>query len=90
MRRAVVTTFAGRRQRRALALPNEHPQPKLVFELADLLADARLRRIERLGRVRDIESVVDDRAEVSELLEVQGGEVRVRGGLYDPDKGILR
>jgi hypothetical protein len=24
------------------------------------------------------------------LLEVQGGEVRVRGGLYDPDKGILR
>jgi len=48
-----------------------------------------LRCIERLGRVRDIESVVDDGAEVPELLEVQGGVVRVRGGLYDPDEGIL-
>ena len=66
--------FAGGRQRRQpLALPHEDAQAELVFELPDLLADAGLRRIERLGGVGDVESVVDDRAEVAELLEVHGG-----------------
>ena len=63
--------FARRRQRgEPLALAHEHRQPELVLELADLLADAGLRREQRFGRVGHVEAVVDDRAHVLELLQV--------------------
>ena len=45
--------------------------PELVLELPDLLADAGLRREQRLGGVRHVEPVVDDRAQIAELLQVQ-------------------
>ena len=63
----------GRQRREALALAHEHAQPELVLELADLLADAGLRRVQRLGGVGHVEAVVDDRAEVFQLLEVHSG-----------------
>ena len=65
--------FAGRRDRReALAGANEDADPELVLELAHLLAHAGLRREQRCGGVRHVEAVVDDRAEIAQLLEVQG------------------
>ena len=60
----------GRERRQPLALAHEHRQAELVLELADLLADARLRREQRFGGVGHVEAVVDDRAEVLELLQV--------------------
>ena len=60
----------GRQRRQALALANEDSQPQLVLELADLLADSRLRGTQCLGCARHVETVVDDRAEVLQLLEV--------------------
>ena len=73
-RRAVATTIspAGRERREPLALAHEDRQAELVLELADLLADAGLRREERLGGVGDVETVIDDGAQVLELLEVHG------------------
>src|SRR6185312_1815262 len=63
--------FAGWRQRReALSLAHENAQAELVFELSNLLADARLGRVKRFGRVGDVEAVVDDGAEVLQLLKV--------------------
>ncbi len=63
---------AGRRKLgEPLALADEDFDAELVLELADLLADSRLRRVERFRGVRDVEAVIDDRAEVFELLEVQ-------------------
>ena len=65
--------FAGRRERgEPLALAHEDPHAELVLELPDLLADAGLRREQRLRRVGHVEAVIDDRAEVAELLQVQG------------------
>ena len=64
--------IAGRRERgEPLALPDEHADAELVLELPDLLADAGLRRVQRLRGVRHVEAVVDDRAEIAELLQVQ-------------------
>ena len=65
--------FAGRRDRRdALAGANEDADAELVLELAHLLAHARLRREQRCGGVRHVEAVVGDRAEIAQLLKVQG------------------
>jgi hypothetical protein len=61
---------AGRQRREALALAHEDRHAELVFELPDLLADARLRRVERLCGDRNIEPMVNDRTQVAELLEV--------------------
>ena len=63
--------FAGRRERRQpLALADEHLHAKLVLELANLFADARLRGVQCLGGVGHVEPVIDDRAEIAQLLQV--------------------
>src|SRR4030095_10534219 len=64
--------IAGRRQRgKAFALAHEDAHTELVFQLPDLFRDAGLRRVQRFGGIGDVESVVDDRAEVAQLLQVQ-------------------
>jgi hypothetical protein len=40
--------------------------------LPDLFADPRLRCIKRFGRVGHVETVVDHRAKISNLLEIHG------------------
>ena len=63
--------FARGRQRcQTLALAHEDREAELVLELADLLADARLRREERFRGVGDVEAVIDDRAQVLQLLQI--------------------
>jgi hypothetical protein len=69
----------GRERRQALALAHEYAQAELVLELPHLLADAGLRREKRLGCLRDIEAVVDHRAEVLELLQVHAVYNRATG-----------
>ena len=65
--------FAGGRERgEALALPHEDADAELVLELANLFADAGLRREQSLRRVGHVEAVVDDRAKIAQLLQVQG------------------
>src|SRR4030095_3529444 len=64
--------IAGRRQRgKAFALAHEDAHTELVFQLPDLFRDAGLRRVQRFGGIGDVEPVVDDRAEVAQLLKVQ-------------------
>jgi len=76
--------LAGRRDRRdAFARPHENTDAELVFQLADLLADPGLRREQRGSRVRHVEPVIDDGAQIAQLLEVQGEgprEVRISVG----------
>jgi hypothetical protein len=49
-------------------LADEHRNADFVLELPDLLADPGLRRIERLGGVGDVQPVIDDRAEVTQMV----------------------
>ncbi len=63
--------LAARGQRgQPLALPNENRHAQLVLELPDLLADARLRGEQGIGSDRYIEAMIDDGAEITELLEI--------------------
>jgi hypothetical protein len=65
--------LSGRRE--ALERPpvaHEKSQTQLLFEEPDLLADARLRGVQRLGGSGDIEAVLDDGREITELLQLQG------------------
>src|SRR5206468_9062672 len=63
--------FSRRRQRReTLALPDEDAQAELILELADLFADPRLRCVESHRSLRHVETVIDDRAQIFELLEI--------------------
>jgi len=71
-------------------LPHENSQAELILELPNLFTDSRLRCVERLGGVGNVEPVVDDRAEIAKLLEVHGCPGRLRGGLYDPRPGLRR
>jgi hypothetical protein len=61
-----------------LPLPEEDAHADLVLELPDLLADARLRGVQRGGGVRDVEAVIDDGAQIAELLEVHEALAGVR------------
>jgi len=63
--------FTRRRKRcQTFALANEDAQTELVLELPNLLADAGLRRIQRDRSVGNVQPVVDDRAQIFELLQV--------------------
>ena len=62
----------GRERREPLALAHENRHTELVLELTDLLADAGLRRKQRFGGVGHVEAVIDDGAQIFELLEVHG------------------
>ena len=65
--------LSGRRDGRdALTRPDEHPYAEFVLELAHLLAHPGLRGEERGRRVRHVEAVVGDSAQITQLLEVQG------------------
>ena len=77
--------LAGRGEpREPLAGAHEHLHAELVLELADLLADARLRRVERFRRLGDVEAVVDDGDEVAQLLQVHRDN-RGRAGPEDAE-----
>ena len=54
---------------KALAAALENGHPELVLEQLDLLGNARLRGIERLRRLRNIESLALDFDDVTQLLE---------------------
>ena len=58
----------GRQCCESLALPDEDRKAEFVLQLPDLLADAGLRGEQRLGRDRNVEAVIDDSAQVSDLL----------------------
>ena len=57
----------------ALAAALEDGDPEFFLEQNDLLRDARLRGVQHLGRLRDIESLAPDFDDVAELLEFHGG-----------------
>jgi hypothetical protein len=63
---------AGGQRREALALTNENRHAELVLELTNLLADPGLRREQRLSCGGDVQPMIDDRAKVAQLLQVQG------------------
>ena len=63
--------LAARGQRgQPLALPYEDRYSEFVLELPDLLADAGLRSKQRVGSHRHVEPMIDDGAEITELLKV--------------------
>jgi len=49
-------------------MSNEQLHAQFLFKQAELLTDTRLRRVEAVCSHRDIQSIVGDRNEVSELL----------------------
>ncbi|MNJ63701.1 hypothetical protein D3C77_596190 [compost metagenome] len=53
-----------------LAAAGEHFDAEFVFQQPDLLADARLGRIEALGRRRDVQIVVRHLPDVAQLLKL--------------------
>ena len=63
---------AGGQGRKALALTNENRHAELLLELTYLLAYSGLRSEQRLRCSGDVEPMVDDRAKVTQLLQVQG------------------
>jgi hypothetical protein len=62
--------FGDRRQ--ALAAPLENGHPEFLFEQPDLLGDPRLRGIQRLRSLRNIETTTRHFDEITELLEFHG------------------
>jgi hypothetical protein len=65
----MASDLAGRGQRgEPLALPYEDLEAELVLHLPDLLADARLRGVQGLRGVGHVHAVIDDRAQVLDLL----------------------
>ena len=58
----------GRKRGQALALPHEYRQAEFILQLPDLLADAGLRGKQRLGCNGNVQTVVDNRAKVFDLL----------------------
>ncbi len=54
----------------ALAAADKYRDPELVFELPDLLADARLRREQHLGGIRDIQAMIYNGYEITQLLQI--------------------
>src|SRR5438477_11305126 len=56
----------------APAAAYEDAHAELLLEGADLLGDAGLRRVQRRGRVGDVEPAARDLVDVAELLEVHG------------------
>ena len=53
-----------------LALADEDWHAELVLELPDLFADPRLRGEQRIGGDRDVQAVIDDGAQIADLLEI--------------------
>src|SRR5207302_8932445 len=62
----------GGQGRKALALTNENRHAELLLELTYLLAYPWLRSEQRLSCGGDVEPMIDDRAKVTQLLQVQG------------------
>src|SRR5438034_2871778 len=66
--------FSPRRQRcQAFALADEDRHPQFIFQLPNLLADAGLRGEKRFGRDGYIQPMVDDGAQIAQLLQVHEG-----------------
>ncbi len=59
----------GSDARQVAAVADEDLETELVLEQLDLLADARLRRVQLLGRRRDVEAGLGDRGEVAQLVQ---------------------
>src|SRR4051812_26489333 len=53
----------------ALAVASEHLDAELVLERADLLRDAGLRGVQRLGRLGNVQPPAHDFGEIAKLLE---------------------
>src|SRR4029079_15748096 len=62
----------GRQALERPAVTHEQRQAQFLLEEPDLLADARLRGVQRLGGGGDVEAVLDDGREITELLQLQG------------------
>ena len=72
LQRAGGDFFAGGSQAlERAAITHEQSQAQLLFEEPDLLADAGLRCMQRLRGGGDVEAVLDDGREITELLQLQ-------------------
>ena len=70
--------FAGRREAfEGAAITHEQREAELLFKQTDLLADARLGSVQRLGGSRDVEAVLHNGREISKLLQLQ---IELRSG----------
>ena len=70
----------GRRERgEPLAVAHEHRNAELILELTHLLADAGLRREQRLGGIGHVETVIHDRAQIAQLLKIHREAVMTLG-----------
>ena len=70
MTRALDHLLASRGERvEALAAPREQREAELVLELLELLAQRRLRGVDLLRGLRDVESGIDDGEQAAQLHE---------------------
>jgi hypothetical protein len=67
---------AGVRERDASLRPLEQPDAQLVFELADLLRDCRLRDVQPLSGAPEVK-LLGYRYEVPEMAEFHGGDIPI-------------
>lgn len=58
-----------------LAAAGEDLHPQLILQQADLLGDPRLGGVEALGRGRNVEVMASDFPDVTQLLQLHGGEL---------------
>ena len=56
----------------ALAVANKHLNAQFVFQQADLLADARLGGVQGFGGFRDVQALLGDFDQITELLQFHG------------------
>jgi hypothetical protein len=54
----------------AFAAPHENFDPKFFFKIADVFANARLRRVESVGRIGEIELVANGLSDDPKLLKI--------------------
>jgi hypothetical protein len=79
----------------ALATADKDRHAQLVFELADLFADAGLRREQNFRRIGDVEAMVYNGDKVTQLLQVHGVGVAAElviivGPRLGPNVGTMR
>ena len=69
--RAATSSPAGREAFEGAAITHEQREAELLFKQTDLLADARLGSVQRLGGSGDVEAVLHHGREISKLLQLQ-------------------
>ena len=72
MARSITCWPGGRHARQVAAVTHEDLESEFVLEQLDLLADARLRGVQLLGRGGDVEAGLRDGCEITELVQFHG------------------